>query len=466
MSIFKIAALPVCLVAAGCAGPLDRAWDDPVYRDIRSRFQALDEHTAQVRAEGERSEPTPNVLDGLEGFSVNDAIRVAIGHAPSLRRAGYRVDIAAGRVTQAGLYPNPSIVFDGEGLGSSAGSGGETIYRVEQEILLGDKLDKAQQVAQVDRLSAQAGFVAEEFAIASRVTRAYFATVAARERLENRRRLLELADRLLGAASAQVEAGSATEPDQLRAEVVREQAQIEYESARQAYDAAKRGLASAMGFDHPIDLPLTSRPQDIPMLPDQETILAAALAGNIRITQARLAIDRAQKAHALARAEAVPDLVASIGPRYSDVENETTLDVGIGLEVPLFDRNQGNIRASLAERLSSAAALREVQLELAADVSGAYASYEAARIAVERFNKQLLPKAERTLDLTRQAYERGKTDYLRLLDAQQVVVESTIAYIDAWQRLHEAAAVLRELAQSETPWRDSSAEGSNGEKQQ
>ncbi|MCA9307398.1 MAG: TolC family protein, partial [Phycisphaerales bacterium] len=64
------------------------------------------------------------------------------------------------------------------------------------------------------------------------------------------------------------------------------------------------------------------------------------------------------------------------------------------------------------------------------------------------------PKAERTLDLTRQAYERGKADYLRLLDAQQVVVESRIAYVDALQRLQEAAALLRELTQHNAPWRE------------
>ncbi len=466
MDIVKMAALSGLLLVAGCVGPLDRSWDDPVYRDIRSRYERTDELNARLRTDLDEPEPVSDPLDGLGSLSVNDAIRVAIGHAPSLRRAGYRVDIAAGRVTQAGLYPNPSIGFDGEGLGSGAGSGGETIYRVEQEIVLGDKLGKARRVAEADRLSAQAGFVAEEFAIASRVTRAYYAAVAARERLENRRRLLDLAERLLGAAAAQVEAGSATEPDQLRAEVVREQAEIEYESARLDYEASKRGLASVMGLDDPIDLPLSSPPRALPVLADQETILASALEANSRVALARLAIERAQKAHELARAEAIPNLIASVGPRYSDIENETTLDVGLGIEVPLFDRNQGNIRAALSERLSSAAALREVQLELIAEVSGAYAAYQAARIAVDRYDERLLPKAERTLELTRQAYERGKTDYLRLLDAQQVVVESRIAYVDALQRLHEAAALLRELAQSETPWRDSSTEEANGETQE
>lgn len=462
MHILKMTALVGCLLVGGCAGPLDRPWDDPKLNDIQARLRQSDAQLARLRPEAGNAEQTAASFKGLAELSVDDAIRVAIGNSPSLRRAGYAVDAAAGRVTQAGLYPNPSFVFDAEGLGSDAGSGGETIYRVEQAIVLGGKVDKAKGVAEADRSAAQAALVAEEFAVASRVTRAYFAAVAARERYENRRQLIDLSDRLLAAATAQVEAGAATEPDQLRAEVVREQAQIALESARLDHDATRRALGAAMGLATPVELPLSSGSDALPDLPDQEAILTAALVANSRIELATLAIERAQRAHALAKAEAVPNLVASVGPRYSDPDDEVTVDVGVGIEIPLFDRNQGNIRAALAERLSSAAALREAQLELIAEVSDAYAAYEAARIAVARYSERLIPKAERTLDLTRQAYERGKSDYLRLLDAQQVVIESRIAYVDALQRLHEAAALLRELAQTDAPWREPSSRAATG----
>jgi cobalt-zinc-cadmium efflux system outer membrane protein len=184
------------------------------------------------------------------------------------------------------------------------------------------------------------------------------------------------------------------------------------------------------------------------------------------VSLARIAIERARSVHELAKAEAVPNLVASAGPRYSDPESETTLDLGVGMEIPLFDRNQGNIRAAMADRLSSAAQLREVQLQLIAEVSEAWAAYESARIATTRYQQTLLPKAQQTLDLTRQAYERGNADYLRLLDAQQVVIESRISYVDALYRLQAAAALLRELAQTDAPWRDSSTGDSFSETQQ
>ncbi len=437
---------------AGCAGPMDHTWDDPTYQAIRDRYREKDRRVADD-SQDQSAWPSAGI-QSLDALSVEDAIRIAIVNNPRLRSAGYRVDAATGRVTQAGLYPNPSFVFEGEALGSDAGRGGETIYKLEQEIVLGGKLDRARDVAEADRLAAQAAFVAEEFAVASRVTRAYFNALASAEGLARRQDLADLANQLLEAASAQVNAGAATEPDRLRAEVVAEQAQIELEAARLEADASRRTLASVMGLEETIELPLSTSVIDLPQLPGKEELVAAVLEANSRVSLARIALERARAAHALAESEAIPNLFAAIGPRYSDPENETTIDLSVGISIPLFDRNQGEIRAAMAERLSVAAELRSVQLDLLAEVSNAWSAYQAALVAAQRYQDQLLPKAERTLDLTRQAYERGKTDYLRLLDAQQVVVESRIAYVNALRRLHEAAALLRELAQTDAPWRE------------
>ena len=440
----------------GCAGSLDDSWDNPTASSLRERFRDADRwamnHPEQAGANHAESAEIRDALS--DGLSVKDAIRVAIVNSPQLRLAGYRVDAASGRVTQAGLYPNPSFVFEAEALGSDAGEAGETAYLLEQEIVLGGKLRRARDVAEADRLAAQASFVAEEFTVASRVTRAYFTAASAEERLARRQEIATLSEQLFTAASAQVDAGAATEPDRLRAELVRDKAQIELAAATLEVDAARRALASTLGVGGIVEASLVSPLGVLPALPLREELMARVLETNGRMSLARIAIDRARRAHQLAKAQAVPNLTASIGPRYSDPDDETTLDVGVGIEIPIFNRNQGEISAMLAERLAAGAELRSVQLDLLAEVSRIWSVYEAARIAVTRYREQILPKAARTLDLTQEAYRSGKADYLRLLDAQQVVVESQITYVDALQRLHESAALLRELAQTHAPWRD------------
>ena len=73
----------------------------------------------------------------------------------------------------------------------------------------------------------------------------------------------------------------------------------------------------------------------------------------------------------------------------------------------------------------------------------------------------MLPKAQRTLELTREAYRAGKTDYLRLLDAQQTYVRARIASIDSLEALHQASALIDGLTQDKTPWR--APQGGNNE---
>lgn len=451
----RILLVPIAagLAMSGCAGPLEHRWDDPVYRSIQERFAAHD----RAMSEGVSDSHSLSSLDleTLDSLSVEDAIRYAIGQSPSLRAAGYRIDAASGRVIQAGLYPNPSLELGGEAIGSDAGSAGETAYIIEQEIVLGGRLDRARDIAHSDELRSRAIFIAQEYRVAAQVSRAYLACIAAQNRLARREELAALVHELLESTRIRFEAGSATQPDQLRAQVAYEQSQLNLDHAGYEADGANRALALLIGLDESIELSLVTAMDIVPVFDSYDELLAKALESNSQMSLAQLAITRAKQSHQLAQANAIPDLVVSIGPRYSDIDDETTLDLGIGIEIPLFDRNQGEIQATLAERLSVSAQYQSVQLELASQVAQAWSVYQSTRSAVERYQNQLLPMAEQTLELTRQAYQSGKANYLRLLDAQQVMIESQISYIDTVEQLHMTAILLNELSQSSSPWRNS-----------
>jgi cobalt-zinc-cadmium efflux system outer membrane protein len=456
-SIQRAAGLAALLVlTAGCAGSHLREWRDPLYlRHVATGDRQAESHdriTPRPADPGSQGEPPAISPDAA--LRIDDAIRYAVMNHPALRRQAYGVRAAAWREIQSRLSPNPSFAVEAEALGSDAGRGGETAFLLEQELVTSGKLAKTGAVAEADRLLAQSSFQEAVFGVATRVRGAFVAAVASEQRLISERELLSLADELLTSADAQVEAGAATEPDRLRAEVVREQAAIGLYAAESSAAAARRNLAATLGIDGALEATLVGDLMALPALPSREETLARALEQNTRIERALLAIERARRAHELARAQSIPNLRATLGPRYSDPERETTIDFGLGIEVPLFDRNQGEIAATTADRLAAGASLGAVRLELIGAVSQAWSSYESALFAVESYRSSLIPKAERTLDLTRQAYRAGKTDYLRLLDAQQTYVRSRIAYVDALEALHQAAAVLEGLMQSSLPWRD------------
>ena len=441
----------VGLLAAltGCAPQAGRVWDDPLYTRLIDNYQEIDLHVAPGDANDRRVPRAQRPLPETEALSLGDAIAIAVANHPRLRAAAYVVRAAQGREVQARLGPNPGFGVEAEALGASEGKGGETAYVLRQEFITAGKLDKAGRVAHADQLVSRAAFNATKHELIGEVKQAFYAVLAAERRVAARRELADLGAQLLQAAEARVDAGAAIEPDRLRAQVAHEQARLALRTADADLQAARGTLAVAMGLDAPLAIPLAGDLESFLAYPSKDEVLQRVLAWNSRLQAARHSRERARRAHELAKAEAWPNVTAFAGPRFSDIDGESTLDAGVELEIPLINRNQGAIAAALAERLRAGAILGQTQLELIEATSQAWIAYDTARVAAETYREVLLPMARRTLQLTEQAYRSGKFDYLRLLDAQQVFVETNVIYLDAVLAVQQAAAALESLMQIE-----------------
>lgn len=434
---------------AGCAPQTGTVWDDPVYARLIENYQDIDLNVAPGDANDQPAPGTEAILSAKEALSLGDAITITVANHPRLRTAGYAVRAAEGREVQARLGPNPGFGVEAEALGASEGESGETAYVLRQEFITAGKLDKAGRVAQADQLVSRAAFNATKHELIAGVKQAFYAVLAAERRVAARRELADLAAQLLQATEARVEAGAAIEPDRLRAQVAHEQARLALRTADAELEAARKTLSVAMGLDAPLAIPLAGDLESLLAFPSQADVLQRVLAWNSRLQAARHSRERARRAHELAKAEAWPNITAFAGPRYSDIDGESTLDAGVVLEIPLINRNQGAIAEALAERLRAGASLGQTQLELIEATSQAWIAYDLARTVVETYREVLLPKTRRTLELTERAYRSGKLDYLRLLDAQQVFVETNVIYLDALLGLHQAAAALESLMEIE-----------------
>src|SRR6185312_12255613 len=76
----------------------------------------------------------------------------------------------------------------------------------------------------------------------------------------------------------------------------------------------------------------------------------------------------------------------------------------IGVELPIFNRNQGNIEAArAAEERAKQEALR-LSLELRRRMTAIGRDYDVARVTAEKYKDEMLPRARR-------AYERYSENY-------------------------------------------------------
>jgi outer membrane protein TolC len=143
-----------------------------------------------------------------------------------------------------------------------------------------------------------------------------------------------------------------------------------------------------------------------------------------------------------------PDL--RLGPSFSQEtgERKTVLGLPLGIELPLFDRNQQGITAARQHR-------EEVRAKYEAAANRALAvldrTYWNLQLAQEKWNlvrEVFLPGAEANIRLARKLHEAGALDSLRLLETERsqraVLVEVSDAELSvrkAWVDLEQAVGI-------------------------
>lgn len=77
------------------------------------------------------------------------------------------------------------------------------------------------------------------------------------------------------------------------------------------------------------------------------------------------------------------------------------------------------------------------------------ATYRTAQRLVEWYEQYILPKARETVQLTQQLYARGEVTLLSLLQAQRILTETELAFVEAQADRWNGAVAIADLLQLE-----------------
>jgi cobalt-zinc-cadmium efflux system outer membrane protein len=110
-----------------------------------------------------------------------------------------------------------------------------------------------------------------------------------------------------------------------------------------------------------------------------------------------------------------------------------SLGVFFSTNLPVFNRNQGEIARATQEQKQIEARLRQAQLTVENDVELAFLQYANAKALLERVESTMLAKARDVRQITEFSYRRGEATLIEFLDAQR-------AYNDTIQTYNEARA--------------------------
>ena len=181
-----------------------------------------------------------------------------------------------------------------------------------------------------------------------------------------------------------------------------------------------------------------------------KTLQEAVVQANAQPRAAEANIARAQWMLERAAVQPIPNINLMGG--YQRQVGIPAMDQGlvqVMMTVPLFDRNQGNIRSARADIASSRADLRVIELELATQAAQAVATYRTSQRLVEWYEEYILPKARETVSLTQALYARGEVTFLSLLQAQRILTETELAFVESQADRWNGAVTISDLLQLE-----------------
>jgi cobalt-zinc-cadmium efflux system outer membrane protein len=418
---------------------------------------------ATARAQSQT--PAPAMPDTLR-ITLADARAAALGANPALAAARLDTTVARGELRQSALFftTNPSF----EVLGTSGGNGLEAGVAQEVELF-------GQQGARAS--AGRAGMARARAAVsdATRLTigdvdRTFYQLYSASRRGRLADDVFELTRRIADVAQRQLAAGEISRLEFNLASVELGRTRARALAARREREEAAIELARLLGLPTPTPvIPVLDgaehvAPEDTattaaepraltagrlspaevsqPRL-DADSLIALALARRPDLAEREAAIRQADALATTAGREALPNLVArAVTEPRDDGTGGRVVRPGVGITLPLFNRNRGRIQALRASARKAELERESVAQNIRAQVRAAAAAFEAASTEVRVLEATVLTPARQNRRLVEIAYREGKVGLPELLLIRNQAIDAELEYWTAWLAERQALASL------------------------
>lgn len=379
-------------------------------------------------------------------WTLENSIRRVIGIAPETQAAQAEVSARQGALRQAGAWPNPVIELRADDkIGTDSGRGGNdlTQFAFSQPLPLSGRIGHQQALAGAELAAAQAERRYRQLLLETQVAKRYHALQLAAERFVLAEQRHQLADEFQTAGRRREQAGDLAELERLRLDLIRESARQMLDKAEGEYEEALGELRAWLG------LPAEALPQPTPLEPYGALAPLEQLQANLPAHPALLAanhrLEAASSGVELAQAGRLPDPDLRLF-RERDFLNGRRQDVtgiGIGITIPLWDRNSGRIGESRAQVLRVQSELRALERDLSSRLQQSHRHLSHLLQQGAHYRTQVFEPARRVFDLTRKAYASGEVEILSLIDANNTYFEARERYLELLQEAWLEAADLR-----------------------
>jgi cobalt-zinc-cadmium efflux system outer membrane protein len=365
---------------------------------------------------------------------------IALQSNPAIHQASAIARKAMGTRVQVGLCPNPTLAYMGQEIGDD-GTYGQQGVQVSQTYVRGNKLDWNQRVAEQEVQALLWQVETQRRRVLTDVRRQFYETLGAQERVALATELEVIAIDATDRARLLVENQQGALPDQLQAEtqlseisILRRQAEFEHQASWQQLAAlAGRPEMPLARIDALLE---TSEAQR-----DWGTSLQQVTSGNPLLLRAYAEAQRARMGIERAEVQPVPNVELQAGVMHMAQSDNVGANVQVGLPLPLFNKNQGNIDRAWCEYHRAQWNAERLRLSLETQLAAAFGDYRDAANRVATYRDEIVPKQQQSLELIELGFP-AQFDFLRLFTARRTYYDARVQYLNALVDLRQAEALI------------------------
>jgi cobalt-zinc-cadmium efflux system outer membrane protein len=383
-------------------------------------------------------------------LTLDDLQRMALENNPAIAEAAALIDSARGRELQAGLYPNPVVGYSGDDITPNQRGGKHGVY-FTQTIVTADKLGLNRAISAKDRMSAEAAAAGERQRVVGAVTQLYYDLLIARRTVEIFDEFARLSAEMRASTLERYRSRLADEAEMLRTRAHERTGALAVADARDRASSVWRQLAATVGRPDLAPRRVAGSLEQTPPVIDGAITLERILGESPEVAVAEAARARAEAQLRLAEAARIPDLQLIGGVVYNWEPQQNGAQIGpqgtltVGVEVPIFDRNQGEIASARARLLGAQREVRRVKLSLTSRFAAVFAAYQISARAVSEYQQSIIPDTRRAFDLFVDRFRRQKAPYADVQHAREALLDAQEAYLDHYRTMWSAIVQMRHM---------------------
>ena len=383
-------------------------------------------------------------LETIESINETEAIKIALRANPGYKGAVAKARAANGLTYQSGLWKNPSLFGRTEEYPPDESfENSRYFFGLSQTVPFPGKMKLNKAAANEYEQSLKAMSNNARIDLIRRVRIAFYKALVAKEFVEVSEKLLLLANSSVEIANERIEAGVSTTQELLRAEVQVERVKNTKLTFERNLKISQTELARTMGKSDIsgvlIDGLLHDKIPEGLLEFDSEEVINQ----NPKVLAAEALLQRSKTLKKRAKIDPYPDVTLSIAAGRREVNDETLVDFGFSIPLPILDSSKGNIYAAGENQRKAASDLEQTIQSLKARLANEIETLKQSHRQVGNYRERIIPQSEEALEIVQEGFREGKYGLNDLLDTQRTLAEARIEYLQVLFSLNRSIAEIK-----------------------